>query len=315
MRYVAIYDLGNLRSAFCFDTYKSAVSYINSCSKFANQYKINMAAIDNNYFEMILMNGRHMYIHIEEFPDNKVRFDLSFEENGKHVETRRFTKRHLAVDYAHKFLKEKHNYSACKKENELGEWLIENPKSKYKTRIKLSLVIIDEVKMSGPEYDILGVEPTSSLGKVKRAYRRQAIKYHPDKGGDPEMFMLIHEAYERIMNGRAAKPGVKQVVKTFSSTDMRFVFKNFNAMHNRLNSILSTKSDAFFRQMRKRGARMSICGLLLLTIDTIFAIEVNNIPSFVKNIIIFIIFVVGYVFVARGVSQFVDSKRYLDGSI
>lgn len=36
-------------------------------------------------------------------------------------------------------------------------------------------------------YEILGVEKTASADTIKKAYRKAALRNHPDKGGDPEM--------------------------------------------------------------------------------------------------------------------------------
>ncbi|KAJ3801428.1 hypothetical protein GGU11DRAFT_769668 [Lentinula aff. detonsa] len=45
-------------------------------------------------------------------------------------------------------------------------------------------------------YDLLDVSPTASESDLKKAYRKKALRLHPDKGGDPELFKEVTHAYE-----------------------------------------------------------------------------------------------------------------------
>lgn len=45
-------------------------------------------------------------------------------------------------------------------------------------------------------YDLLEVSPNAGDAELKKAYRKKALRVHPDKGGDPELFKEITHAYE-----------------------------------------------------------------------------------------------------------------------
>ena len=55
-------------------------------------------------------------------------------------------------------------------------------------------------------YEVLGVDKGADEGEIKRAYRKLAIKHHPDKNPDDptaaEKFREATEAYEVLSDGQ-----------------------------------------------------------------------------------------------------------------
>lgn len=51
-------------------------------------------------------------------------------------------------------------------------------------------------------YEVLQVSPKASREVIEAAYRRLALKYHPDVGGNEEDFKLLNEAYQVLTDER-----------------------------------------------------------------------------------------------------------------
>ena len=51
-------------------------------------------------------------------------------------------------------------------------------------------------------YGILGTSPDDPDDLIKDIYRRKTMVYHPDKGGDPNKFKRLQNAYEVICKSR-----------------------------------------------------------------------------------------------------------------
>ena len=47
-------------------------------------------------------------------------------------------------------------------------------------------------------YETIGVEKTATMDEIRKAYRKLAIKMHPDKGGDPEKVSKFGEFRSQV---------------------------------------------------------------------------------------------------------------------
>jgi DnaJ-class molecular chaperone len=45
-------------------------------------------------------------------------------------------------------------------------------------------------------YEVLGIDKSATQAQIKKAYHKNAIKHHPDKGGDHEKFQEVSKAYQ-----------------------------------------------------------------------------------------------------------------------
>lgn len=75
-------------------------------------------------------------------------------------------------------------------------------------------------------YKILGVSKNASKGEIKKAYRKLAVKHHPDMGGDEEKFKQLNEAYSLLSNEQ--KRVQYDVQRDGAGINLNDFFHNFN---------------------------------------------------------------------------------------
>ena len=54
-------------------------------------------------------------------------------------------------------------------------------------------------------YGLLEIDKSADDSTLKKAYRKMAVKHHPDKGGDEQKFKDISEAYEILSDSNKRK--------------------------------------------------------------------------------------------------------------
>jgi tetratricopeptide (TPR) repeat protein len=47
-------------------------------------------------------------------------------------------------------------------------------------------------------YEVLGISRNATVAQIKKAYRKMALKHHPDKGGSDEDFLPVQQAYDTL---------------------------------------------------------------------------------------------------------------------
>ena len=112
--------------------------------------------------------------------------------------------------------------------------------------------------MAKDYYKILGVERSASEDEIKKAYRKLAHKYHPDKsGGDEKKFKEINEAYQ-ILSDKQKRTQYDQFGNVFEGGqgfgDFDFGF-GFDPSNLEDLSNVSDIFDAFFEGLGVRPRR------------------------------------------------------------
>jgi len=86
-------------------------------------------------------------------------------------------------------------------------------------------------------YSILGVPKNASQDDIRKAYKKQSMKHHPDRGGDEAQFKKVNEAYQILGDAqKRAEYDNPQPKYNFNSNDFsgfgRNPFDNLNPFYS-----------------------------------------------------------------------------------
>jgi DnaJ-class molecular chaperone len=89
--------------------------------------------------------------------------------------------------------------------------------------------------MNQDPYQVLGVSPSDDETTIKKAYKKLALKHHPDRtGGDETKMKEITEAYNRIKKGDTQPGGgFYGQQRGFNADDLEDIFGGFADMFGR----------------------------------------------------------------------------------
>ena len=101
-------------------------------------------------------------------------------------------------------------------------------------------------------YSVLGLPQNASKDAIKKAYRRLAMQYHPDRNPSPDAkqkFILLTEAYDGLMEGKKFSPFTKPNKPQSAATPKS---KNKDEARREKNSVIYESMQRKFLSLRNR---------------------------------------------------------------
>jgi DnaJ-class molecular chaperone len=100
------------------------------------------------------------------------------------------------MDYEAEF-KKSENKREKERQEKYNERSKENTRRFFKSFFGWDIPEEDPISFSEDyPYNVFGLKKSASNEDVKKAYRKEILKSHPDKGGSNELFRKIQEAWE-----------------------------------------------------------------------------------------------------------------------
>ncbi|KAI5667044.1 hypothetical protein M9H77_16897 [Catharanthus roseus] len=99
-------------------------------------------------------------------------------------------------------------------------------------------------------YEILGVPKNATPEDLKKAYKKAAIKNHPDKGGDPEKFKELAQAYEVLSD-----PEKREIYDQYGEDALKEGMGGGGGMHDPFDIFSSFFGGGAFGGGSSRGRR------------------------------------------------------------
>ena len=101
-------------------------------------------------------------------------------------------------------------------------------------------------------YEILEVSPTSTEQDIKKAYRKLALQFHPDKGGDGKTFQALSMVHSILSDPEKRKlyDETGDVDAQENSNDFDFWYEYFR---NRFPKLTTKSIDDFSQQYKGSG--------------------------------------------------------------
>jgi len=78
-------------------------------------------------------------------------------------------------------------------------------------------------------YTVLGIDTNASIEDIRKAYKKLAIKHHPDKGGNIDTFREINNAYETLSNPETRR---YYDMNLYNQHNMNNVHQNHSHFHH-----------------------------------------------------------------------------------